>query len=70
MNYYPDKFDSLKSKDSVELQNVSPYTIFFKQLGSGLSPQSRSYFQGFQVSKLLNGLLVVLPSNLRLRGIQ
>ena len=47
------------------------YTLFFyKQLGSGLSPQSCLYFQGFWVSKLLNGCLVVLPSNLCLRGLQ
>ena len=35
-----------------------------KQLGSGLSPQICLYFQGFWGSKLLNGCLVVSPSNL------
>ena len=36
------------------------YTSFFyKQLGSGLSPQGCLYFQGFWDSKLLNGCLVV-----------
>ena len=34
--------------------------IFFKQLGSGLSPQSCLYFQGFRGSKLLNGFFVSL----------
>ena len=34
-------------------------TIFYKQLGSGLSTQSCLYFQGFRGSKLLNGCLVV-----------
>ena len=32
--------------------------------------QSRSYFQGFLGLKLLNGCLVVLPSNLYLQGIR
>ena len=35
------------------------YTLFYKQLGSGLIPQSRLYFQGFWGSKLLNACLVV-----------
>ena len=34
----------------------------YKKLGSGLSPQSCLYFQGFWGSKLLNGCLVVWPS--------
>ena len=29
--------------------------FFYKQLGSGLSPQIYLYFQGFRGSKLLNG---------------
>ena len=33
--------------------------IFYKQLGSGLSPESCLYFQGFRGSKLLNGCLVL-----------
>ena len=35
------------------------YSFFHKQQGSGLSPQSWLYFQGFWSSKLLNGCLVV-----------
>ena len=35
-----------------------------------LSPESCLYFQGFRDSKLLNGCLVVWPSNLRLQGMQ
>ena len=47
------------------------YTYFFyKQLGSGLSPQSCLYVQGFGGSKLLNGCFVVWPSNLCLQEIQ
>ena len=34
-------------------------TLFYKQLGSDLSPQSCLYFQSFQGSELLNGCLVV-----------
>ena len=41
--------------------------IFYKQPESGLSPQSCSYFQGFWGLKLLNGCLVVWPSNLCLQ---
>ena len=45
--------------------------FFYKELvGSALSPQSCLYFQGFQGSNLLNVCLVVLPSNLCLRGIE
>ena len=40
------------------------------KLGSGLSPQSCIYLQSVHGSKLLNGCLVVWPSNLFLRGIQ
>ena len=48
------------------------YTLIFiyKQLGSGLSPQSWLYFQGFMGSKLLNVCSAVWPNNLCLRGIQ
>ena len=35
------------------------HALVYKQLGSGLSPQSCLYFQGFPVSKLLNGCFVV-----------
>ena len=42
----------------------------YKQLESGLSPKSCLYFPGFWGSKLLNGCLVVRPSNLCLQGIQ
>ena len=35
------------------------YTFFYKQLASGLSPQSRLYLQGFWGLKLLNVYLVV-----------
>ena len=45
------------------------YTFSYKQLGSGLSPQSCLYLQGFWGPKLLNGCLVVWPSNLCLRRI-
>ena len=44
--------------------------FFYKQHGPRLSPQSCLNFPGFQGSELLNGCLVVLPSNLCLRGIQ
>ena len=46
------------------------YLLFCKQLGPVLSPLSWLNFQGFWSSELLNGCLVVLPSNLCLRGIQ
>ena len=36
------------------------YPFFYKRLGSGLSPQSCLYFQGFWGSKLLNGSLIVV----------
>ena len=50
---------------------IHHYTCFFyKQLGSGLKPQSCLYFQDFGGSKLPNGCLVVWPSNRYLRGIQ
>ena len=47
--------------------------LFFKQLGSDLSPQSCLYFHGSWGSKcfqVLNGFLVVWPSNLCLQRIQ
>ena len=43
--------------------------IFYKQLGSGLSPRSCLCFQGFRGPKLFNGYLVVWPSNPYLQGI-
>ena len=47
---------------------MSRYTYFFyKQLESGLSPESCLYSQGVRGSKLLNLCLVVWPSNLCLR---
>ena len=39
------------------------HLFFCKQFGSDLSPQSWLYFQGFCDLKLLNGCLVVWPSN-------
>ena len=45
------------------------YTIFYKQLGSDLSPQICFYFQGFWRSKMLNGCLIFSPSNPCLPGI-
>ena len=42
----------------------------YKQLGSGRSPGRCLYFPGFWGSKLLNGCLVVRPSNICLRGMQ
>ena len=45
-------------------RRASSTPIFYKQLGSGLSPQSCFYFQVAWGSKLLNGCLVVWPSNL------
>ena len=44
--------------------------IFYKQLGSGLSPQSCFYSQGFWCSKLLDGCLIHWPRKLCLRGLQ
>ena len=38
--------------------------FFYKRLGSDLCPQSCLYFQSFRDSRLLNGCLVVSPSNL------
>ena len=49
---------------------VQLHFLFYKQLGSGLMPQSCLYFQGFQGSKLLSSCLVVWSSNLYLQGIQ
>ena len=43
--------------------------IFYKQLGSGLSPRSCLCFQGFRGPKLFNGYLEVWPSNPYLQGI-
>ena len=45
--------------------DLGSHTFYFhKQVESGLSPQSCSYFQGCQDSKLLNDCLVLWPSNL------
>ena len=44
------------------------FCVFF-YTRSGLSPQHCLYFQSFWGSKLLNGCLVVLPSNQYLQGI-
>ena len=50
---------------------ITATLIFFnKQLDSGLSPQSCLHFQVFWDLKLLNGCLVVRPSNLCVREIQ
>ena len=46
------------------------YTFVYKQVGSGPSPQSCLYFQGFWGSKLFNGCLVVWPSHICLGEIQ
>ena len=46
------------------------HSFFYKQLGSGFSPQSCLYFPSFRGSKLLNGCLVFWPSKLCVRGIQ
>ena len=46
------------------------YFFVYELLGSGLSPQSCLYFQGFPESKLLNGCLAVWSSNLCLQGKQ
>ena len=54
----------------VTLWSKKTYILFYKQLGSGLSPQSCLYFQGFWSSELLNDCLVVWPSILSLPGIQ
>ena len=40
-----------------------PHLVFYKQVGSGLGLQSCFYLHGFWGSKLLNGLIVVLPIN-------
>ena len=64
---------SVAGTSSAIFENLSNllYTLFFyKQLGLGLSPQGYLYFQRFWGSKLLNGCLVVPPSNLCLQGIQ
>ena len=65
-------FHKLKLLTKARLTSILwTYTYFlFKQLVSGLNPQSVLYFQGFQSSKLLNGCLMFWPSNLRLRGMQ
>ena len=76
------EYDHGKLKDGLPLiyqifDNID-YVLFlsitlilpYKQLESGLSPQSCLYFPGFWGSKLLNGCLVVRPSNLCLQGIQ
>ena len=41
------------------ITDIVLHLFFYKELGSGLSPQSCLYFQGFRGSKLLNGCLVV-----------
>ena len=43
---------------------LSKYTFFYKQLESGISPQSCSYLQSSWCAKLINCCLVVWPSNL------
>ena len=47
-------------KVSVYFCQIADDTFFYRQLGSGLSPQSYLYSQGYWGSKLLNGGLVVL----------
>ena len=44
--------------------------FIYKQLGSGVGPQSCLYFQGFMGSRLLNVCSAVWSSNLCLQGIQ
>ena len=76
------EYDHGKLKDGLPLiyqifDNID-YVLFlsitlilpYKQLESGLRPKSCLYFPGFWGSKLLNGCLVVRPSNLCLQGIQ
>ena len=49
-------------------RDAQQFTYFFLQeLGSGLIPQSCLYFEVVWDSKLLNGCLVVWPSNLCLQ---
>ena len=71
------EFQNIDNNSSLfELCSVWPFPIFisnasfYKQLGSGLSPQSCLYFQGLPGSKLINGCVVVWTSNLCLREIQ
>ena len=66
----PTFFDQAISQNTFG-KDVHLFTLifFYKQLASGLSSQSYLYFQGFYGSKLLDGCLVVWPSNLCLRGI-
>ena len=46
------------------------HLLFYKQLGSGLRPQSCLYFKGFWGSKLFNGCFGIWQKNLRLLGMQ
>ena len=76
------EYDRGKLKDGLPLiyqifDNID-YALFLsvtlillcKHLGSDLSPESCLSFPGFRGSKLLNGCLVVRPSNLCLLGMQ
>ena len=48
-----------KNKPQLIIITAVNYTFFYKQLGSGRSPQSCLYFQDFQGSKLLNSCLAI-----------
>ena len=60
----------IRSRKGGIVKRDTLHLFFYKQLGLDFSPQSCLYFQNFQGSKLLNGYLVVWPSNLCLGGIQ
>ena len=46
--------------ENIIAEYIELYTlIFYKQLRSGLSPESCLHFQGFRSSKLHNGCLAV-----------
>ena len=47
-----------------KIKMIWDYTFFYKQLGSDLNSQSCLYFQRFRGSELLNGCLIIWPSNL------
>ena len=61
---------TIRQSAKIQLSQKHYTCFFYKQLGSGLSPQSCSYFQRFGGSKWLNGCLVAWSSNLCLRGMQ
>ena len=59
MNYVNSFFFFFRIDKLQEILFFQQILFFYKQVGSGLSPQICLYFQGFRGSKLLNDCLIV-----------